>query len=86
MTKRVKHLLTAIDASPFSNAAMSYAIYLAKHTDAQIKALHVVDIVALEGPFIYDISSAIGIEPFFNFTDQVRAALELKGGNTLAIL
>lgn len=83
MTKRLKHLLIPIDASPFSTAAMYYAVYLAKHTDAQIKALHVVDIVALEGPFIYDISSAIGIEPFFNFTDQVRAALELKGETLL---
>jgi nucleotide-binding universal stress UspA family protein len=81
--KKLKHFLVSIDASPFSTAAMYYAIYLAKHTNAYIKALHVVDIVTLEGPFMYDISSAIGIEPFFNFTDQVRAALKLKGETLL---
>jgi len=46
--KKLKYFLVSIDVSPFSNAAMHYAVYLAKHTDAQIKALHVVDIVIVE--------------------------------------
>ncbi len=42
-----------------------------------------VDIVALEGPFLHDLSGSLGFEPYLNFSTRMREWLETNGKNIL---
>ncbi len=80
----IKQILVPTDGSKHSSAALDCAIWLAGKFGAAIVGLHVVDIVALEGPFLHDLSASIGFEPSMNFFSKVRQALEEKGNGLLA--
>ncbi|MBE9529584.1 MAG: universal stress protein [Proteobacteria bacterium] len=75
----IKNILVPIDGSVHASAALEAAIWLAAKFEAAIVGVHVVDIVALEGPFLHDLSASIGFEPSMNFSSKVKAALEEKG-------
>ncbi|MBI5681647.1 MAG: universal stress protein [Deltaproteobacteria bacterium] len=75
----LKNILVPQDGSKHSKTALEYSIYLAKRFHANLIGLHVIDIVALEGPFLHDLSGSLGFEPFFNFSSKMREALEEKG-------
>lgn len=80
----IKNILIPQDGSDYSSAALLYGLWLAKRFQAGLKGLYVVDIVALEGPFLHDISGSMGAEPFLNFSAKMREVLEAKGAEILA--
>ncbi len=75
----IRKLLVAMDASDFSLSAAKHALNLGKIFNAQVDAIHIIDVVQLEGPFMYDLGGALGFEPFINFSNQVKTLLEEKG-------
>ena len=81
---KINKILAAVDSSAHSIACAEYASYIAESLNAGLTAMHVIDILQLEGPFMYDISGALGFEPFINFSNQIRKALEEKGNNVLS--
>jgi nucleotide-binding universal stress UspA family protein len=42
-------------------------------------ALHVVDIVSIEGSFFHDISGSLGFEPYLDFSSKMRGVLQERG-------
>lgn len=81
----IKNILVAHDGSAYGKAAVEYAVWLAKGLGASVTGLYVVDIVALEGPFLHDMSASIGFEPFLDFSSKMRGALEEKGASIMAL-
>jgi len=79
----IKDILACVDSSEYSTTVMHLSVYIAKKMKAKVCGLHVVDLLQLEGPFMYDISGALGFEPFSNFSAKIREALEEKGKNVL---
>jgi nucleotide-binding universal stress UspA family protein len=75
----VKHVLVAIDGSEHSRSAVEYAFMIAKRLDASVTALHVIDIVSIEGSFLHDISGSLGFEPYLDFSSKMREVLEERG-------
>ncbi|MBI5286496.1 MAG: universal stress protein [Deltaproteobacteria bacterium] len=78
-----KNILVPLDGSKHSRTALDYSIQLAKRFNANLIGLHVVDVVALEGPFLHDLSGSLGFEPFLNFSSRMREILEEKGQGIL---
>lgn len=78
-----KNILVPQDGSKHSKAALSYGIWLAGKFDAKVIGLYVVDVVAMEGPFLHDLSGSLGFEPFLNFSTKMREILENKGQGIL---
>lgn len=74
-----KNILVPQDGSKHSRAALAYGIWLARNFDAEIIGLYVVDVVAMEGPFLHDLSGSLGFEPFLNFSTKMREILENRG-------
>ncbi len=72
----IKEILVPHDGSDYSASALRYALSFAKGLDAAITGLYVVDIVALEGPFLHDMSGSLGFEPYLNLSDKMRSVLE----------
>ena len=75
----IKEILLPHDGSDHSASALQYALSFAKALDAAITGLYVVDIVALEGPFLHDMSGSLGFEPYLNLSDKMRSVLEGRG-------
>ncbi|WP_025270540.1 universal stress protein [Hippea sp. KM1] len=80
----IKNILACVDSSDYGVSVMRFSAYLARALKANITGLHVIDIVQLEGPFMYDISGALGLEPFIDFSSKVRDVLKQKGENILS--
>lgn len=80
----IKKILVPLDGSENGLGALEYAIYLAGKFGASLIGLYVIDIVALEGPFLHDISGSMGFEPFMNFSSKMREVLEARGEEVLA--
>lgn len=74
-----KNILIPQDGSRHSKTALTYGIGLAKRFDARVIGLYVVDVVAMEGPYLHDISGSLGFEPFLNFSTKMREVLENRG-------
>ncbi len=83
MTYKIENILACVDSSQYSMTVMKHSAYMAKAFSAKIKALHVIDVLQLEGPFMYDLSGALGLEPFSNFASKIKDILEEKGKNIL---
>jgi nucleotide-binding universal stress UspA family protein len=71
----LKSYLVTVDGSDYSAGAVGYAVALAKRAEARITLLSVVDIVALEGPFLADLSGIVGVVPYLDLQQQVRETL-----------
>jgi len=80
----LKSFLVSVDGSEYSTGAVGYAAALARMKVARLTLLSVIDIVSLEGPFLADLSVSIGITPFLDFQDKVRAAMEEKADLVVA--
>lgn len=80
----IKNILVPQDGSTYSKAALDYSVWLAKKFGAGLKGLFVIDTVALEGPFLHDLSGSLGFEPFLNFSAKMREALEARGSTVIA--
>lgn len=75
----IKSILIPTDGSPNSKIALEYAIYIAKKFNAEIKGLNVLDIKTLEGPFLSDVSGALGFSPYQSYLPKFQEILEEKG-------
>jgi nucleotide-binding universal stress UspA family protein len=75
----IKTMLVALDGSEQARAAGAGAVWLAKHLEATLLGLHVIDIVNIEGSFFHDISGSLGFEPYLDFSSKVQEALEARG-------
>lgn len=80
----IKNILVPQDGSPYGKSALDYSMWLAKKFGAGLIGVHVVDVVALEGPFLHDLSGSLGFEPFLNFSTKMREALEARGKTILS--
>jgi nucleotide-binding universal stress UspA family protein len=67
-----KTILLGVDGSPGAAAATRYAIHLARRLQSRVLALHVTDIRLLEGPWLADLSGALGAQPYPALLAQVR--------------
>ncbi|RMF92044.1 MAG: universal stress protein [Candidatus Schekmanbacteria bacterium] len=81
--KMFKNILIPLDRSPYSDICLKYAIWLAKQFKAKLFGQHVVDLVALEGPIVHDISGAMGFEPYVNLSDKMKEVLSSRGSEIL---
>lgn len=79
----IKKILVPQDGSEYGKSALDWSLWLARKFGAELIGLHVVDIVALEGPFLHDISGSLGFEPFLNFSTKMREVLEDRGKSIL---
>ena len=79
----IKNILIALDGSEHARAALQYALWIAERFHAALWGLHVIDIIAIEGPFFQDISGALGFEPYFDMSGKVREALHERGYSLL---
>jgi nucleotide-binding universal stress UspA family protein len=80
----IKTILVGIDGSEHARTAGRYALWLAERLRAQVVALHVIDIVSIEGSFFHDISGSMGFEPYLDFSSKMRGVLEERGRALLA--
>ena len=80
----IKNVLVATDGSEHSRSAIEHALWIAKRLDASVTALHVIDIVSIEGSFLHDISGSLGFEPYLDFSSKMREVLEERGKAMLA--
>lgn len=80
----IRRVLVAIDGSEHAEAAKRYAFWLAQRFgDGTVIGFHVVDVVAIEGSFLHDISGSLGFEPYLDFSSKMREALHERGRNLL---
>ncbi len=79
----IRNILVPQDGSNHSRTALDYAIWLARRMQAKLVGIYVVNIVALEGPFLHDLSGSLGFEPYLNFSTKMREVLEAKGEEIL---
>ena len=76
----IKTILVGIDGSEHARTAIRYALWLARAAaTAAWSALHVVDIVSIEGSFFHDISGSLGFEPYLDFSSKMRGVLQERG-------
>lgn len=79
----LKTILLGIDGSPGADGAARHAVWLAHKLHSRILALHVTDIRLLEGPWLADLSGALGAQPYAAVLSQVR---EIQTTRAQAIL
>ena len=72
----IKSILIPTDGSQNSRTALDYGSDIAALFNAEIKGLNVVDVRALEGPFLSDISGSLGFSPFQNYLPKFQQILE----------
>jgi len=79
-----KDILFCTDGSPAAGVAGEYAIWFAKKLGARLRALHVTDIRLLEGPWIADLSGAVGAQPYAALLPQLEQIQREKAAMILA--
>lgn len=75
----IKTILVGVDGSEHAQTAGQYALWLGERLAAKVIALHVVDIVSIEGSFFHDISGSLGFEPYLDFSSKMREVLHERG-------
>ena len=80
----MKTILLCSDGSKYGETATRYAAEMADAFSATLRALHVVDIRLLEGPFLADVAGLIGAEAYMAQWPAFRKLLEEKGAAILA--
>lgn len=75
----IKSISVGLDGSQHSEAASAYTLWLAEKLGAQVTALHIVDLAAIEGTFFHDISGSLGFEPYLDMSSKIRTALKERG-------
>ncbi|MEI6082788.1 MAG: universal stress protein [Verrucomicrobiota bacterium] len=79
-----KNILLGIDGSPGADGAARHAVWLAQKLHSRILALHVTDIRLLEGPWLADLSGALGAQPYSALLSQVREIQTTRAQTILA--
>jgi nucleotide-binding universal stress UspA family protein len=68
----IKNILLCTDGSPSAEIAGTYALWLAKRWGGLVRALHITDVRLLEGPWLADLSGALGAQPYGALLPQLR--------------
>jgi nucleotide-binding universal stress UspA family protein len=79
-----KDILFCTDGSPAADVAGDYAIWFAKKLGARLRALHVIDIRMLEGPWMADLSGSVGAQPYSALLPQLQQIQHEKAATILA--
>jgi nucleotide-binding universal stress UspA family protein len=79
-----KTILLCTDGSPTAGVAGDYAIWFARKLGASLRALYVTDIRLLEGPWLADLSGAVGAQPYAALLPQLQKIQEEKAAMILA--
>ncbi|MDH4099316.1 MAG: universal stress protein [Nitrospirota bacterium] len=79
----IKHILVPSDGSPHGEVALKYATNLARSFSAEIEVLNVTDIRALQGPFLRDLSGALGFISGQDYEPKIEAILRERGAAIL---
>lgn len=79
-----QNILLCTDGSPAADAAADHAIWFAEKLNARLRALYVIDIRLLEGPWIMDFSGAIGAQPYAALLPQLEQIQREKAETVLA--
>lgn len=73
-----KKLTVCTDGSPSSDVACQYAFSLAAGLDASLTGLHVLDVRMAEGPYLADLSGAIGATGYYAAITQFKSIMVAK--------
>ncbi len=79
-----KDILLCTDGSPAAEVAGDYAIWFAGKLAARLRALYVTDIRLLEGPWMADLSGALGAQPYAALLPQLERIQSEKASTILA--
>src|ERR1700679_2844831 len=79
-----KGILLCTDGSPAAEVASDYAIWFAKKLSAIVRALYVTDVRILEGPWLADLSGALGAQPYSALLPQLEKIQKEKAELVLA--
>src|SRR6266404_55650 len=79
-----KSILLCTDGSPAAEVAGDYAIWFARKLGARLRALYVTDIRLLEGPWMADLSGALGAQPYVALLPQLERIQSEKATTILA--
>jgi nucleotide-binding universal stress UspA family protein len=79
----IKSILIATDGSANSMVATQFGCCLAKLFQAEVCGLNVVDVRALEGPLMSDISGSMGFEPFQSYLPKFEQILQERADGIL---
>jgi nucleotide-binding universal stress UspA family protein len=79
----IKKILIPTDGSDYGKIAIEYGIYIARLLEAQLIALHVMDIRLLQGPVFTDISGSVGLPPYQEFLPMLQGTLEERAETIL---
>lgn len=79
-----KGILLCTDGSPAAEVAGDYAIWFAKKLKAIVRALYVTDVRVLEGPWLADLSGALGAQPYSALVPQLEKIQKEKSELVLA--
>src|ERR1017187_104031 len=79
-----KTILLCTDGSPAAEVAGDYAIWFARKLGASLRALYVTDIRLLEGPWLADLSGAVGAQAYSAMLPQLQKIQEEKAMMVLA--
>lgn len=67
-----KNILLCTDGSPIADVAADYAIHLAKQLGGRVTALYITDVRMLEGPWLSDVSGALGAGAYSALLPQLE--------------
>jgi nucleotide-binding universal stress UspA family protein len=79
-----KSILLCTDGSPAAEVAADYAIWFAKQLGARVRVLYITDIRLLEGPWMSDLSGAVGAQPYVALVPQLQKFQRDKAAMILA--
>ncbi len=80
-----KNILLCLDGSPQDEIVTHAAFWLGGRLGATLHGLHVMDLIALEGPLLYDISGSLSLIPQMNFMEETRKILKERGEHILGL-
>lgn len=79
-----KNILFCLDGGMADGHILSMGLKLCKSLGAKAHGMTVQDILALEGPLMYDISGALAFIPQMNFLEETRKTLTERSKNILS--
>ncbi|MEE9613999.1 MAG: universal stress protein [Thermodesulfobacteriota bacterium] len=79
----IRKILISLDGSAHAAAATECGLWLSRGLDARVSGIHVVDVAALEGPFIHDLVGSLGFEPLLNSSTKMKEILTEVGRSIL---
>jgi len=79
----IKSILIATDGSANSMVATQFGCCIAKLFQAEVCGVNVVDVRALEGPLMSDISGSMGFEPFQSYLPKFEQILQERADGIL---